>query len=201
MQRLCLNCVRSSLAVRAFSGASVIAPQYVFNGRSKQSQRARAAAAPDFQEYEYLRSEVASRLVGRLADVSRQFPVALDLGSNAGSVLRQLLAQRTDDGQLPGGIGTLHTLEACAGMQGWVEADGLPAQAQAAGLAVQARAGSLDGAALPYADASMDLVLSSMALHWVNDVPGLLAEVRRVLKPDGAFIAAFLGGETLMELR
>lgn len=45
------------------------------------------------------------------------------------------------------------------------------------------------------------MVLSSLSMHWVNDLPGLLAEVRRVLRPDGVFLAAMLGGETLSELR
>jgi NADH dehydrogenase [ubiquinone] 1 alpha subcomplex assembly factor 5 len=54
---------------------------------------------------------------------------------------------------------------------------------------------------IPLPDASVHLVLSSLALHWVNDLPALLREVRRVLRPDGVFLAACLGGETLAELR
>ncbi len=55
--------------------------------------------------------------------------------------------------------------------------------------------------ALPFRDGSLDLVVSSLALHWVNDLPGVLAQIRRALKPDGLFLANFLGGETLHELR
>jgi SAM-dependent methyltransferase len=54
---------------------------------------------------------------------------------------------------------------------------------------------------LPFADASLDLVMSSLALHWVNDLPGALIQIRRALKPDGLFLGAMLGGETLVELR
>ena len=54
---------------------------------------------------------------------------------------------------------------------------------------------------MPFADATFDLVASSLALHWVNDIPGVLKEVLRVLKPDGVFIACVLGGDTLAELR
>ena len=56
-------------------------------------------------------------------------------------------------------------------------------------------------APLPFADATFDLVTSSLALHWVNDIPSVLREVLRVLKPDGVFLATILGGETLAELR
>jgi len=54
---------------------------------------------------------------------------------------------------------------------------------------------------LPFASARLDLVLSSLSLHWVNDLPGTLIQIRRALKPDGLFLAAMLGGETLRELR
>jgi SAM-dependent methyltransferase len=54
---------------------------------------------------------------------------------------------------------------------------------------------------LPFAEESFDLVTSFLALHAVNDLPGALAQIRRVLKPDGLFIGALFGGETLKELR
>jgi SAM-dependent methyltransferase len=51
------------------------------------------------------------------------------------------------------------------------------------------------------ANGQIDLAMSVMALHWANDLPGTLVQVRRTLKPDGLLLAAFLGGETLFELR
>ena len=48
---------------------------------------------------------------------------------------------------------------------------------------------------------SLDLVVSALALHFVNDLPGVMAQVRRALKPDGLLMAAMLGGDTLTELR
>ncbi len=54
---------------------------------------------------------------------------------------------------------------------------------------------------LPFADQSLDLVVSSLALHWTNDLPGALIQIRRALKPDGLFLASILGGATLTELR
>jgi SAM-dependent methyltransferase len=54
---------------------------------------------------------------------------------------------------------------------------------------------------LPFADESLDLVVSILSLHWTNDLPGALAQIRRTLRPDGLFLGAFLGGATLTELR
>jgi SAM-dependent methyltransferase len=58
-----------------------------------------------------------------------------------------------------------------------------------------------DEEALPLRDGSLDLVVSALALQFVNDLPGALVQIRRALKPDGLLLAALLGGETLTELR
>ncbi len=48
---------------------------------------------------------------------------------------------------------------------------------------------------------SFDLITSNLALHWVNDVPGVLMQIRAALKPDGMFIASLIGDQSLSELR
>ena len=58
-----------------------------------------------------------------------------------------------------------------------------------------------DEETLPFADGSLDLVTSALALQFVNDLPGTLIQIRRALKPDGLFLAALVGGESLAELR
>jgi SAM-dependent methyltransferase len=58
-----------------------------------------------------------------------------------------------------------------------------------------------DEEALPFGEATLDLVASCLALHWVNDLPGALVQIRRALKPGGLFLGAMLGGDTLIELR
>ena len=58
-----------------------------------------------------------------------------------------------------------------------------------------------DEEVLPFAPESFDLVTSVLSLHAVNDVPGALVQIRRVLKPDGLFLGVLFGGETLSELR
>ena len=59
----------------------------------------------------------------------------------------------------------------------------------------------LDEEWLPFAANSLDLVTSLLTLHWVNDLPGALTQIRRALRPDGLFMAAMFGAETLIELR
>ena len=59
----------------------------------------------------------------------------------------------------------------------------------------------LDEECLPFAENSLDAVVCLLNLHWVNDLPGTLAQIRRMLKPDGLFFAIIPGGETLRELR
>lgn len=58
-----------------------------------------------------------------------------------------------------------------------------------------------DEEVLPFASTSFDLVTSVLALHAVNDLPGALTQIRRILKPGGLFLAALFGGATLTELR
>ncbi|CCQ74763.1 putative SAM-dependent methyltransferase [Magnetospira sp. QH-2] len=147
----------------------------VFDRRAVRHHRDRAA--PGFGEYDFLLAEVAERLLDRLDDVKRDFPVALDLGCHTGSLGKRI------DGR--GGIKTL------------VQADLSPAMAvRAGGLAMAA-----DEEALPFAEGSFDLILSGLSLHWVNDLPGALLQIRKALKPDGLFLAAMFGGLTLAELR
>lgn len=54
---------------------------------------------------------------------------------------------------------------------------------------------------LPLAPSSLDLAVSVLAFQFVNDLPGVLAQIRRALKPDGLLLAAMIGGDTLTELR
>jgi SAM-dependent methyltransferase len=147
----------------------------VFDRRQVRRQRDRAAQG--LGEHDFLLREVAERLADRLLDTTRRFPLALDLGCHTGG-LADVLAGR-------GGIERL------------VRCDLSPAMAsRAGGWAVAA-----DEEALPFADGTFDLVISNLSLHWVNDLPGALLQIRRILKEDGLFLGAMLGGDTLVELR
>ena len=167
----------------------------VFDRELKLRHRARAAAE-DAAGVAYLREAAAARVVGRLRDVAarEEKKTALDLGCGAGH-LRAALEADAVDGDVAGGIATLaqcdaapEAVAACA------------SRAPAAGFATTAVVAD-EERSLPFDDASFDAVLSSGSLHWVNDLPGALREVRRVLRPDGVFIGALAGAGTLGELQ
>ncbi len=69
------------------------------------------------------------------------------------------------------------------------------------GTIVSARNLAMDEEALPFAEASLDLVVSALSLQFVNDLPGTLIQIRRALRPDGLLLAALAGGGSLAELR
>jgi SAM-dependent methyltransferase len=122
---------------------------------------------------DFLLARVADDLAERLSTVLRRFDFAADLGTPGDHVRRALATS--------GNVGTV------------VGVDPLASSSSAAIIA--------DEEALPFRDGSLDLVVSALALHFVNDLPGTLIQIRRALKPDGLFLAALLGGETLIELR
>jgi NADH dehydrogenase [ubiquinone] 1 alpha subcomplex assembly factor 5 len=147
----------------------------VFDRRAVRRHRDRAAA--NFHQHDFLFREIGDRLLDRLEDMARRFPLALDLGCRTGHLARHIGAR--------GGIERLISADLSAGM---------------AGLAQQPRIVA-DEEALPFAPARFDLVMSNLALHWTNDLPGALLQIRQILKPDGLLLAALFGGETLIELR
>ena len=126
---------------------------------------------------DFLLRHVAEELVGRLDGIKRIFKRAADVGSYHGLTAR-LLKERTPD-----------TVT--------VSLSPVPALAEA--CPVPRIVASEE--ALPLKDASLDLVTSVLALHLVNDLPGALIQIRRALRPDGLFLGALLGGDTLIELR
>jgi SAM-dependent methyltransferase len=135
-------------------------------------QRRRRLRAATLPPADFLLDHVARELADRLAMVLRRFEIGLDLGTPGDAVRASL-------GKL-NAVGTIVGADVIARSKPFVIAD---------------------EEALPFRDASLDLVVSGLALHFANDVPGVLAQIRRALKPDGLFVAALLGAETLTELR
>ena len=149
-------------------------PTTLFDRRAWRLHRDRAARSGCVG---FLHVEVADRLVERLDDVGRQFRIALDLGCHNGAVSRALICR--------------------PGIERVVSAD------PSAGFVLRGRGIRIaaDPELVPFREKSFDLVVSALALHWVGDLPGALIQLRRILKPDGLFLAAMLGGRTLAELR
>lgn len=150
-------------------------PRLVFDRHLVTHSRERAAAGSG--AHDFLLRRVVEDLVDRLAVVTRPFETAVVLGANDGSLGRALRAS--------GRIGLVIETETSPRLL-----------ARCTGPRVVA-----DEEALPFRDASLDLVVAPLTLHAVNDLPGTLAQIRRALKPDGLFLAAFAGGATLHELR
>jgi len=154
---------------------SPVAPSpLIFDRRLIRARRRRAAS---MGAATFLLDRAAADLADRLAAVLRRFELALDLGT-PGEAVRAALARL-------GSVGTI------------VAAGAAPPNGDAFAAAFVVA----DEEALPFRDAAFDLVVSALALQFVNDLPGVLVQIRRALKPDGLFLAALLGGETLTELR
>jgi len=137
-------------------------------------------AAKDHALADFLKVRAAEDAVERLETILRSFPLAVDLGARGGA-----FAQALADSPARERVGLL------------VEAD-LSRRMLAGRVGPRLVA---DEERLPFADASLDLVVSTLALHWTNDLPGALVQIRRALKPDGLFVGAMFGGSTLTELR
>ncbi len=134
-------------------------------------QRAVAGGAEHF-----LLARAATDLVDRLAPVQREFRAVLDFGTPGpalAAALSRALPQATITRAAP-----------------------LPERESEQWQRVVA-----DEERLPFADGSFDLAVSLLSLHAVNDLPGVLIQVRRALKPDGLFLGGLLAGQTLTELR
>ncbi|HEX3709240.1 MAG TPA: methyltransferase domain-containing protein [Pseudolabrys sp.] len=143
----------------------------IFDRKLLRSRQRRARA---LGAETFLLDRVADELGERLSAVLRHFDRAADLGTPTGAIRRVLAAS--------GKVGVIIGAE--------------PAPNDVAPLQIAA-----DEEALPFADGSLDLVVSGLALQFVNDLPGTLIQIRRALKPDGLLLAALIGGGTLGELR
>ena len=136
-------------------------------------------AAPHYGTAGFLRQRAALDAVDRLESAVRRFPLAAELGARTGAFARAL-----------------------AESPARAKLDAL-FQADLSAAMLQGRPGALvaDEERLPFAPGSLDLVVSLLSLHWTNDLPGALIQIRRALKPDGLFVGAVFGGATLTELR
>jgi SAM-dependent methyltransferase len=146
-------------------------PPAIFDQRLLDLRRRRALRA-NAPGADFLYRMAADELVDRLAVVKRQFPLAAEIGSPLPALGERLVAS--------GQVGRVVRLDRLPEVRPDVVAD---------------------VAALPLAAARFDLVVSLLWLQWVDDLPGAFAQIRAALRPDGLFLAALTGGDTLTELR
>jgi NADH dehydrogenase [ubiquinone] 1 alpha subcomplex assembly factor 5 len=144
----------------------------------RQLLRARRARfAPEIEAHEFLLSYVAREIAERVELMLRPFPLALDLGAYRGLLGRTVA-------QLPS-VGAMIYAESVFAFAALCPRPSLVC----------------DEDLLPFKAPSFNLILSGLALHRVNDLPGALIQIRHALHPDGLFMAALLGARALFELR
>ncbi|CAN6445426.1 unnamed protein product [Victoria cruziana] len=158
----------------------------IFDRDLKRKHRDRAAWL--MANKDALLDVVAENLLDRLQDCKRSFPTALCLGGSLAAVRRTLRGR--------GGIQELFMMDMsydmirkCRDVEG------------ACDSTMETFFLEGDEEFFPFKESSLDLIVSCLGLHWTNDLPGAMIQSRLALKPDGLFLAAILGGETLKELR
>lgn len=202
----------------AVSKTDEAAATHAFDRKLKRIQRDNAARAQkkwkndeNAVKYDYIQEEIASRLVDRLDDIKRGdgFPLALDLGSGPGYIYRAICADDfildndSDEKGPLGGIGGVRKLVQLDSSKEMLNRDeDMPVEGEHRCDSYRLHLDNYeDKEELPFPDDTFDLVISSGSLHWVNQLPRLFREASRVLKPDGCFMFAMIGGNTLPELR
>ncbi|POR38715.1 NADH dehydrogenase [ubiquinone] 1 alpha subcomplex assembly factor 5 [Tolypocladium paradoxum] len=207
---------------RTYAVLSGGAPRFqVFNRRTKWLQKERAASNPEEnRQADYLKDEVALRLserllvslrlqtlltvtrLTRIQDINRHFPKVLDLGANSCNIARALVQENPDPDPSKPASPPLATriseLVAAESSETLLYRDADHDFNKQLNITRQVLE---DEETIPFQAESFDLVLSSLSMHWVNDLPGILSQINHVLKPDCPFIGAMLGGDTLFELR
>lgn len=141
--------------------------------KARRDRIARTYAASDS-----LKDRVANDLIFRLSVLQRPFHHIVDLGGHTGQLADRLSSTFQDTQIISTDISEAMILQASSPLKI-----------------------VLNEEMLPFAPASLDLVISALSLHWVNDIPGMLSQIHSVLKPNGLFLAAIWGGNTLVELR
>lgn len=155
------------------------APPRLFDRKLLTARRDRAARG--FAQARFLRDRAIDDTLTTLSAINRRFEIALDMAAADGSFGRALAASGAASK-----VGLL-----IEGELSWRMLD------QASGPARVV----MDEEQLPFGDGTLNLIVSTLGLHTVNDLPGVLVQALRALTPDGLFIASLFGGGTLSELR
>jgi len=156
----------------------------VFNRKVKRRQRNIAASQEEFDTYRYVRDEFGARVADRVYDLTGFHEICVDLGCGAGHISPHLIKEN---------VGTIIQSDMSEVMVH--RSRGAPEDEMLTHRLVA------DEELVPFREGSVDLILSSLAAHWINDLPGWFRRCFSVLRPDGCMIGSILAGETLHELR
>ncbi|XAR65828.1 Malonyl-[acyl-carrier protein] O-methyltransferase [Bertholletia excelsa] len=159
----------------------------IFDRHLKRKQRDRAAWL--MRSKDSLVDSVAENLLDRLEDCKKTFPTALCLGGSLQAIRRLLRGH--------GAIEKLIMMDTSYDMVKLCK----DTELDVANRNMETSYVVGDEEFLPVKESSLDLVISCLGLHWTNDLPGAMIQCRLALKPDGLFLGAIFGGETLKELR
>jgi len=165
-----------------------VGPFQVFDRRAKRLQKNRAALRENGERsrtVDYVRDEVADRMVERLLDIKRKFDTILDLGSGPGRFSRLLEPETTRKVVMLDSSEKLLHRDPDSEFE--VEVERIHADEEELLKVIEPN--------------SQEAIVSCLSLHWVNDLPGVLVQIKEALLPDGVFMGALFGGDTLFELR
>ncbi|KAJ7591471.1 S-adenosyl-L-methionine-dependent methyltransferase [Mycena floridula] len=175
--------LRHCRAFAAISNSS--APYIVFDRQTKRLQKDRAAISGHSRTVDYLRDEVADRMMERLEDIKRKFDTILDLGSGPGHFAKLLETSKARKCVMVDS--SEKTLNRDPDSEFEVDIQRIHEDEENLLQIVEPN--------------SQECIVSCLSLHWVNDLPGALVQVKEALQPDGLFLGAMIGGDTLFELR
>ncbi|RDB20096.1 Arginine-hydroxylase NDUFAF5, mitochondrial [Hypsizygus marmoreus] len=197
LARVARSSARGEAQTRAFAAissstpsqiGSAVGPYQVFDRHAKRLQKDAAAARDGGARsatVDYVRDEVADRMMERFLDIKRKFNSVLDLGSGPGHFSKLLELDKTaksimvDSSEM--------TLNRDPDSEFEVKIERIHADEENLLQIVKPN--------------SQEAIVSCLSLHWVNDLPGILVQIKEALQPDGLFLAAMFGGDTLFELR
>ncbi|MBT5187140.1 MAG: methyltransferase domain-containing protein [Kordiimonadaceae bacterium] len=143
----------------------------IFNRPLIKKRRDRIAS--EFRKHDFINQEITNRLIDNVQDIKRNFNIILNMNCDERSMHTHFENVFVINQDLSYKMVSRYE-----------------------GLKIQA-----DEELFPFQNQSLELILSCLNLHWVNDLPGALAQLLHGLKPDGLFLGALFGGETLTELR
>ena len=157
----------------------------VFDRKCKLLQREKAASSKDVEVYDYLKEEIGYRVSDRIFNIKRKFDTVIDLGSSRGYVSKNIDSDTVKNLIMVDNSELLLSQSFCNDPNVNVKK-------------VVCDEEHLEDVFQPE---TIDMVISNLALHWVNDLPDCFKQVNKILKVDGVFLGSMFGIDTLYELR